>query len=114
MCRVEHLVVVVPRPVLLLEERPRVVEEVDAEAAVVDVHGLGLGHQVVLSFDVVLQSVLDALQAPDARLDPLRVLLERLDAVVVEDVADVLEREVERPQPLDRAPCGSWLLLYER
>ena len=50
--RVQHLVVLRLRPVVLLEQRPRVVEEVDAELAVVDVDaGLRLCHQVLRSVE---------------------------------------------------------------
>ena len=75
--------------------------------------GLRLCHQVLRSVDEGVQSVLDALQAPDAGLNAPGVLPERRDVAVSENVADLVEREVERPEPLDRARLRQLVLPVE-
>ena len=90
-----HLVVLVARSVFLLEELPRVVEEVDAERPVVDVRRLRLCHEIVLSVDQLSQSMLDSLQPPNPRVDTRAVLAQHGGVAVRQQLADVVEREVE-------------------
>ena len=106
--RVEHLVVLLRRPVGVLEERPRVVEQPDRQRAargMVELGGDGrAGHDRVSLRDSgdVME---DALEAQRAGLDPGAVAVEpplALGRVVDrEHLADLVERHLQLAEPGD-------------
>ena len=104
----EHLVVLLARPVGVLEERPRVVEQADRECAagrVVELRGDGWTAHDRVSFRDAGDVVEDALEAMGPGLDPGAVAVEAplaLGRVVDrENLADLVERHLQLAQPAD-------------
>jgi len=107
---VEHLVVLFSRPLRILQERPRVVEQSDGErtpGGLVEVGGDGGSTHDGFSLRQLGHVMQDALEPVGARLDPCpmgREATGTLRRVVgSKNLADLVERQLELAQSGDRA-----------
>jgi hypothetical protein len=105
-----HLVVLLPCPFRVLEQRPRVVEEAHGEGAaggLIEVGGDRRPGHDGLSFRQLGDVVEDALKAVRPRLDSGPVVGQATSTfgrvVRGEDRADLVERHLQLTEPLDRA-----------